>query len=247
MARRKRAEQPIGVGLTTRQMKRRKPLSAEYLVDIEPLTDNQRKLFDSYKDQKHLVAYGCAGTGKAQPLYSKILTPSGWTTMGKIKIGDYVLTPNGKKSKVCGIFLQGKKHIYEIVFHDGSKTRCCLEHLWEINAPTGWNRRKTGSKKVVNTQYVIDFLREKEIRKSTTNISIDLIEPIKTENINLPLDPYLVGCLIGDGCLTTNTPKFTTKDIEILEQLQETLNENVKKSTYNRVARILNNGKLDIY
>jgi len=64
MARRKRAEQPIGVGLTTRQMKRKKPLSSEYLVDIEPLTDNQRTLFDSYKDQKHLVAYGCAGTGK---------------------------------------------------------------------------------------------------------------------------------------------------------------------------------------
>ena len=64
MARRKRAEQPIGVGLTTRQMKRKKPLSSEYLVDIEPLTDNQTKLFDSYKEQKHLVAYGCAGTGK---------------------------------------------------------------------------------------------------------------------------------------------------------------------------------------
>jgi predicted ribonuclease YlaK len=64
MARRKRAEQPIGVGLTTRQAKRKKPLSGEYLVDIDPLTDNQRKLFDSYADQKHLVAYGCAGTGK---------------------------------------------------------------------------------------------------------------------------------------------------------------------------------------
>ena len=64
MARRKRAEQPIGVGLTTRQMKRKKPLSSEYLVDIDPLTDNQRKLFDSYKEQKHIVAYGCAGTGK---------------------------------------------------------------------------------------------------------------------------------------------------------------------------------------
>jgi len=64
MARRKRAEQPIGVGLTTRQMKRRKPLSSDYLVDIDPLTDNQKKLFDSYVDGKHLVAYGAAGTGK---------------------------------------------------------------------------------------------------------------------------------------------------------------------------------------
>jgi predicted ribonuclease YlaK len=64
MARRKRADQPIGVGLTTRQMKRKKPLSSEYLVDIDPLTENQKKLFDSYAEQKHLVAYGCAGTGK---------------------------------------------------------------------------------------------------------------------------------------------------------------------------------------
>jgi predicted ribonuclease YlaK len=64
MARRKRAEQPIGVGLTARQAKRKKPLSGEYLIDIDPLTDNQQKLFDSYANQKHLVAYGCAGTGK---------------------------------------------------------------------------------------------------------------------------------------------------------------------------------------
>ena len=64
MARRKRAEQQNDVGLTTRQTKRKKPLSGEYLVDIDPLTDNQRKLFDSYAEQKHLVAYGCAGTGK---------------------------------------------------------------------------------------------------------------------------------------------------------------------------------------
>ena len=64
MARRKRAEQPIGVGLTTRQAKKKKALGNEYLLDIDPLTDNQRKLFDAYAEGKHLVAYGCAGTGK---------------------------------------------------------------------------------------------------------------------------------------------------------------------------------------
>jgi predicted ribonuclease YlaK len=65
MARRKRTnDQPIGVGLTAKQMKRRKPLSAEYLIDIDPLTDNQKRLFESYAAGKHLVAYGCAGTGK---------------------------------------------------------------------------------------------------------------------------------------------------------------------------------------
>jgi len=66
MARRKRTtnDQPSDVGLTTRQTKRKKPLNGEYLVNIDPLTDNQKKLFESYANQKHLVAYGCAGTGK---------------------------------------------------------------------------------------------------------------------------------------------------------------------------------------
>jgi len=66
MARRKRGglDQPIGVGLTAKQMKRRKPISTDFLVDIDPLTDNQKRLFESYEQGKHLVAYGCAGTGK---------------------------------------------------------------------------------------------------------------------------------------------------------------------------------------
>lgn len=65
MARRKKTyEQPIGVGLSTRQMKRRKPINGDFLVNIEPLTENQKKLFDSYSKGKNLVAYGCAGTGK---------------------------------------------------------------------------------------------------------------------------------------------------------------------------------------
>ncbi len=57
-------DNPIGIGLTTKQMKRKKPISNTYLLDIEPITDNQKKLFDSYSQNKHLVAYGTAGTGK---------------------------------------------------------------------------------------------------------------------------------------------------------------------------------------
>lgn len=65
MARRKRTnDQQNGVDLTARQTKKKKALGNEYLLDIEPLTDNQRKLYDAYAEGKHLVAYGCAGTGK---------------------------------------------------------------------------------------------------------------------------------------------------------------------------------------
>ena len=67
MARKKRgnsADQPIGVGLTAKQMKRKKPVNSDYLVDIEPITDNQKRLFESYKSGKQIIAYGAAGTGK---------------------------------------------------------------------------------------------------------------------------------------------------------------------------------------
>jgi len=65
MSRKKRnGDQPIGVGLTAKQMKRKKPVNADYLVDIEPITDNQKVLYDSYKEGKHIIAYGAAGTGK---------------------------------------------------------------------------------------------------------------------------------------------------------------------------------------
>ena len=57
-------ENPIGIGLTTKQMKRKKPIGNTYLLDIEPITNNQKRLFDSYAEDKHLVAYGTAGTGK---------------------------------------------------------------------------------------------------------------------------------------------------------------------------------------
>ena len=64
MPRKKKAEQPIGVGLTTKQRRRKKPLGAGYLLGVEPITDNQKGLFDSYAAGKNLIAYGAAGTGK---------------------------------------------------------------------------------------------------------------------------------------------------------------------------------------
>jgi predicted ribonuclease YlaK len=64
MARKRTNDQPIGVGLTAKQMKRKKPISADLMRDIDPLTDNQKLLYTAYEDHKNIVAYGAAGTGK---------------------------------------------------------------------------------------------------------------------------------------------------------------------------------------
>ena len=55
---------PVPFGMSNRQMKRKKPINLDYTKKIEPLTDNQERFFQSYADDKNMVAYGCAGTGK---------------------------------------------------------------------------------------------------------------------------------------------------------------------------------------
>ena len=64
MPRKKKTDQPIGVGMTAKQMKRKKPINAYMMREIDPLTDNQKVLFDSYSKNQNIVAYGAAGTGK---------------------------------------------------------------------------------------------------------------------------------------------------------------------------------------
>ena len=74
------------------------------------------------------------GVGKAQPLSSKILTPNGWTTMGKIVVGDQVIGSDGKPQKVLGVFPQGMRPIYKVEFNDQTSVLCDKEHLWSVNS-----------------------------------------------------------------------------------------------------------------
>jgi chaperonin GroEL len=67
-----------------------------------------------------------------QPLYSKILTPTGWKTMGDIKIGDTICGTNNTFQKVLGIYPKGKKEIYTVEFSEGQKVKCCEDHLWTV-------------------------------------------------------------------------------------------------------------------
>ena len=64
MPRKKKTDQPIGVGMTAKQMKRKKPINTDTMRDIEPLTENQKLLYNAYEEDKNLIAYGVAGTGK---------------------------------------------------------------------------------------------------------------------------------------------------------------------------------------
>lgn len=93
---------------------------------------NQYEYFKRNYHYRGMLIDADPGTGKAQPLTAKILTPSGWRTMGEIQPGDLVLNPSLEPVKVLQIFPQGVKDIYRVTFEDGRSTECCKEHLWEI-------------------------------------------------------------------------------------------------------------------
>lgn len=135
-----------------------------------------------------------AGDGP-QPLYSKVLTPNGFVEMGSLKVGDKICGTNGSIQEVVGIYPKGKKEIYNIKLFDGTEVKCCEDHLWSLY--TYYNNYCTLTTKQMFQEGV---LNEKDgYRQHKYYIPVHKAEFFKT---NLPLDPYLLGLLLGDGSLS---------------------------------------------
>ena len=156
--------------------------------------------------------YGPESSGKAQPLNSKILTPRGFIKMGEVKLGQEICTPDGGISTVTGIFPQGKKDIYEVTFDDKSKVRCCKEHLWFVNT----RHSEMGEVLSLEELMLSGITNEFGVRKFKVPVSNSVYF---SPDSKLPLDPYLFGFLLGDGCNTRNS--FSTADEDILNIIQE--------------------------
>jgi phosphate starvation-inducible protein PhoH len=153
---------------------------------------------------------GKAGSGKAQPLDSIIYTPKGPVRMGDIKVGDEILGLN-KKTKVIGIFPQGVEDVYEITMSDGSKTKCSLGHLWQVQE----KKQSTDYKwKILTTGELLENIK-KEIY-----FRIPHQEIINFDYKEVKINPYLLGILIAEGHLRENNISFSTSDSFILNKIQ---------------------------
>ena len=173
------------------------------------------------------------GTGKEQPLSSKILTPDGWITMGDVKVGTKVIGADGKSCNVTGVYPKGIKDVYRVSFDDGSYVDCGLEHLWEVK--TSDDRRRKKNARIVNTKQMLNnFILGKNSKKPYHNYSVRLVKPIEYDDKlkEDDLKPYLLGALIGDGGLSRNTIKFTTADEEVLDRVKQELPKNDKICKY---------------
>lgn len=142
--------------------------------------------------------WGGTETGKAQPLDTKIITPTGWKLMGDIRVGDRVIGGDGKPKTVVGVYPQGEKEVYEVTFSDGRKTKCCKEHLWNVTTRTRRNHKRG-----YTVMSLEDMMKSPIKTNKGFTYQIPTCGPVEFEqSVPLPVDPYLLGALIGDGCLT---------------------------------------------
>lgn len=94
------------------------------------LTKEQEKIV--YAKEDKVLVVSTAGSGKAQPNSTIIPTPTGYRNIGSLKVGDQVYGRTGAPETITGVYPQGSKQVYRVVFESGRATECCAEHLWSV-------------------------------------------------------------------------------------------------------------------
>jgi len=211
--------------------------------EFKPKTPNQHDFIRSIAENEITIVVGHAGTGKAQPLDSTIYTVNGPKLMGDINIGEYICTPDGSCSMVIGIYPQGIQPVYKITFSDGSNVESTLDHLWCVE-----NRSSANKNYTLTLSEIID----KQSSQQSDIFGIMTSKPSFFLTQELELDPYLLGVLIGDGCLTDKKVSFTSIDSEIINKVtniiqfyESRLTKN--KTNYNIIKSNNGTGKSKIF
>jgi phosphate starvation-inducible PhoH-like protein len=157
--------------------------------------------------------------GRAQTLNSLLMTPNGWRKMADIEVGDLVIGSDGKPVKVLGVFPQGRKKVYRLTMTDGSSAVACAEHLWQVT--TMEDKRRNGLPRVLETQEMLaNFQRHYQYRYELPLLSA----PVEFADQSVSIDPYSLGLLLGDGCISDKTsPSFSTTDGELVSSLEVAL------------------------
>lgn len=166
-----------------------------------------------------VLLVGPAGTGKAQPLDAPIWTPSGARPMGSVEPGDLVLGVDGQPVKVVDIPFRGVADVYRITFSDGVTVECSGGHLWDVS----W---RDASERVHNEVLSLNAIMAMGITKrhgTRPRFWIPQTQPVGFDPQAVPISPYILGALLGDGHMRPGDLSLTTADPEIAERLAQQL------------------------
>jgi superfamily II DNA or RNA helicase len=216
-----------------------------------PPLEHQKEAIEKLVGSKRFILADDMGVGKFEPINNRVFTPYGRKKIGDLKVGDKIIGSDGKSHNVIGIFPQGVKETYRITFNDGFSILVGDEHLWSVSSPNyGKNRKNERRKKtlVLSTKQMFEggkikvkgfgYNKEKEYEIETyfkspngnNKWQIPIVEPIQFErNDNLPINPYFLGLMLGDGHINKTSCVFTVHCDDYDELFNDfNLNENKK-------------------
>jgi superfamily II DNA or RNA helicase len=167
----------------------------------------------------HMVARGwfyhgkyiCDKDPQALKHGTPVRTPDGWTPIEHLKIGDSVIGQDGNSTEVIGVWPQGMRQMYRVTFSDNTSLECDANHLWTVRAHgKKWNTDAEKQWMTIRTE----VLRDKVMTSGGRyRYEIPLVSPISSPShtVNMPLDAYVLGALLGDG----NISQRSTMDLTI--------------------------------
>lgn len=169
-----------------------------------------------------------------------VATPQGWVPIGELQINDLVFSEKGELTEVVDISDYEESPTWRITFSDGSTARCDDQHLWKVRRvgtdPKGtW---RVMSLNEIRTQKIVGLKGNGKVSSPIQRITEDcaegekpwldsrgygryqipITEPVQYPDSDLPLDPYLLGALIGDGALSSGNLSLTTADQDIVDR-----------------------------
>jgi phosphate starvation-inducible PhoH-like protein len=235
-------------------------------INIKTKNDSQKNLIKLIKSKEVVIVAGSAGTGKTfltlataldlivdkttpythihliksvttlpneelgfvkgpQPYYEKILTVNGWKTMGEINKGDFVYGKNGEPIKVLEIFEKGINDVYRITLKDGRFVDCCINHIWNV-------KTKSLDYFNVDTKFLLNNYEKNKFY-------LPKIDALNFDKKNIKINPYLMGVLLSDGCISGGHVRFCGIDDEIIERVRKLSEEYDLNLTTNNIIHTL--------
>lgn len=214
---------------------------AEYLATLNQRRDEILSGYGVPPSKVGVIESGNLGGGtgteqdKALDLSTRIPTPSGWTTMGELRIGDSVFDEAGRPCTVIGTYEVPFARSWRLFFSDGTSIDCCEDHLWTTwtaadrkaygraasragavpeDWPTWRSRRGLGPQ----TRRTADMLSTLRVGERA-NHSIPLAAPLRLDDAALPVDPYVLGAWLGDGTSVNGSLTCGVGDEQIIKEI----------------------------
>ena len=171
------------------------------------------------------------GLGKMEFVDNQLYTPYGRKRIGDTVIGDKIIGSDGLPYNVTGVYPQGAKELYKVTFNDGYSILVGGEHLWSVSSNNSGENSKNRVNRylTLSTNQMLDknltieqkgygwnekrpykFSTYYKMKNGGSKWQIPIVKPIEFSNkFNLPIEPYLLGVILGDGHNRKKSVSFT--------------------------------------